>query len=377
MYRRSRLNLASLLALAYGLLVIYASLYPFSGWRWPLGASFPQVLSLPWPRWWQGFDVVSNLLGYLPLGALLFASLARRGQSVRGALLLGLLVPCFLSLAMETLQHLLPARVPSLADWVLNTAGAGLGVLLALTVRALRGLERWGSLHDRWFVPTSEGGLALLLLWPFGLLFPAPLPLGLGKVSSLWLGLREGMTTLLQGTPWQLGTLDDAGASAAELAKALPPGLEALAIALGVLAPCVVALAVAKPGWRKLGMVLGACAVGISVTALSAALSFGPEHAMAWQTAPAAAGIGLGLLTALLLCWLPARFVAALGLVSITALIALVNMAPSNPYFSQNLASWEQGRFIRFHGVTQWVGWLWPFVTLAWLLGRVSSRDNV
>ena len=28
------------------------------------------LLNLPWPRWWDRFDVVANLLGYLPLGAL-------------------------------------------------------------------------------------------------------------------------------------------------------------------------------------------------------------------------------------------------------------------------------------------------------------------
>ena len=373
--QRRRSSLASLLALAYGLLVVYASLYPFSGWRWPL-ASFPQLLSLPWPRWWQGFDVAANLLGYLPFGALLFVALLRRGQGVLLPLLLGVLIPGALSFAMETLQHLLPTRVPSLGDWVLNTAGAALGVLLALIVHALGGLERWETLRDRWFVSSSEGGVALLMLWPVGLLFPTPMPLGLGQVSSLWSGIREGLATLLQGTPWPLGDLDNGGAVAVEIGRALPPGLEALAIALGVVAPCVVALVVAMPGWRKLGLVLGGVALGVSVTALSTALSFGPEHALAWMTGPAVAGLGLGLLAASLLCWVPVRMVAALGLVSITTLIALINMAPPNPYFSQNLASWEQGQFIRFHGVAQWVGWLWPFVALAWLLVRVSRRDR-
>jgi len=372
---RRRSTLASLLALAYGLLVVYASLYPFSGWRWPL-ASFPQFLALPWPRWWQGFDVAANLLGYLPLGALLFVAQLRRGQGVHLPLLLGVLIPGALSFAMETFQHLLPARVPSLADWVLNTAGAALGVLLALMVHALGGLERWETLRDRWFVSASEGGVALLLLWPVGLLFPTPMPLGLGQVASLWSGIREGLATMLEGTPWQFGVLSDASMAVAEVGRALPPGLEALAIALGVVAPCVVALAVAMPGWRKLGLVLGASALGVSVTALSTAMSFGPQHALAWMTGPAVVGLGLGSLAAILLCWLPARMVAALGLVSITTLIALVNMAPPNPYFSQNMASWEQGQFIRFHGVAQWVGWLWPFVALAWLLVRVSRRDR-
>jgi VanZ family protein len=374
MHRRR--SLASLLALAYGLLVVYASLYPFNGWRWPLGADLGDVLSLPWPRWWLEFDVVSNLLGYLPLGGLLFAALVRSGWSGRAGLSLGLLVPSALSFSMEVLQHFLPMRVPSLADWALNSAGAALGVMLALIVHALGGLERWQTLRDRWFVASSAGGLALLTLWPVGLLFPTPMPLGLGQVLSLWSALRDGLTDLLSGTPLQFSALDEARASVIDVSQKLPPGLEALAIALGILAPCVVALAVARPGWRKLALVLGAAALGVAITTLSTAMSFGPQHALAWMTNPATVGLALGLSLAMVLCWLPARMVAALGLISVTALLVLVNMAPANPYFSQNLASWEQGRFIRFHGVAQWMGWLWPFITLTWLLGRVSRRDR-
>lgn len=367
---RRRRSLASLLVLAYGLLAVYASLYPFSGWRWPPGAGLLEMLELPWPRYWLPFDVASNLLAYLPLGGLLFAALVRSGFGLRPALVVALLAPSLLSFLIETLQHLLPARVPSLADWLLNTAGAALGVMLGLIVHALGGLERWQTLRDRWFVPSSASALALLLLWPVGLLFPAPVPLGLGQVLPR---LRELAIRALEDTPWELG--DAVVAPLTEAGRALPPGLEALTVALGLLAPCLLALAVAMPGWRKLGLVLGATTLGVCATAFSTAMSFGPQHALAWMSGTAQWGLAIGALLAALLCWLPARAVAALGLVGITALIALVSMAPTDPYFAQSLASWEQGRFIRFHGVAQWVGWLWPFAALLWLLGRVSRRD--
>ena len=60
-------------------LIVYASLYPFTGWRVP-GHPPLAFLTAPWWRWWTGFDVVSNLLGYLPLGALLFGALVRTGN---------------------------------------------------------------------------------------------------------------------------------------------------------------------------------------------------------------------------------------------------------------------------------------------------------
>ena len=73
---------------------------------------------------------------------------------------------------------------------------------------------------------------------------------------------------------------------------------------------------------------------------------------------------------------LPPRAAAGLGLLAIAAMVALVNDAPADPYFAQSLFGWEQGRFIRFHGLSQWVGWLWPYVTLLYLLLRVVAREE-
>jgi hypothetical protein len=81
----------------------------------------------------------------------------------------------------------------------------------------------------------------------------------------------------------------------------------------------------------------------------------------------------LGGLAGLVLAILPNRVVAACGLVALTALIALVNQTSIDPYFASSLHGWEQGRFIRFHGVAQWIGWIWPFAALGFLLARVAA----
>ena len=53
----------------------------------------------------------------------------------------------------------------------------------------------------------------------------------------------------------------------------------------------------------------------------------------------------------------------------------LVARAPADPYFAQSLQAWEQGRFIRFHGAAQWVGWIWPYAALVYLLARLAARE--
>ena len=54
--------------------------------------------------------------------------------------------------------------------------------------------------------------------------------------------------------------------------------------------------------------------------------------------------------------------------------LSLLNQAPESAYFAQTLATWEQGRFIRFHGLAQWLGWLWPFATIAYALAALARR---
>jgi len=111
------------------------------------------------------------------------------------------------------------------------------------------------------------------------------------------------------------------------------------------------------------------------VTALSAALSWGPTHAWSWVTMPVRLGFGLGFLLSMACLWIPRRGCAALVLVALMFHLSMLNQAPAGAYFAQTLQTWEQGRFIRFHGLAQWLGWLWPYVALAYVLLRVSRRD--
>jgi hypothetical protein len=122
-------------------------------------------------------------------------------------------------------------------------------------------------------------------------------------------------------------------------------------------------------------LVVGAALIGALVTTLSSALSFGPEHALAWVTPQALNALGIGAGAAALMSLVPRRVAAGLGLIALTALVMLVARAPADPYYAQSLHAWEQGRFIRFHGAAQWVGWAWPYVALAYLLARLAARD--
>jgi hypothetical protein len=73
----------------------------------------------------------------------------------------------------------------------------------------------------------------------------------------------------------------------------------------------------------------------------------------------------------------PRRLCAALLLVGLVLQLSLLNQAPESAYFAQTLATWEQGRFIRFHGLAQWLGWVWPFAVLAYVVAALSRRGRL
>ena len=355
---------------AWVALIVYASLFPFEGWRWPPGVAAWELLRLPWPRYFIPFDITSNLLAYAPLGFLLCLARLRHDATLAAALATAVLAGAGLSYAMELSQQLTPQRVPSLLDWVLNAGGAALGAALAVLAQALGLLRRWQAMRERWLERGNGGALALLVLWPVALLFPTPVPLGVGQVGDV---LREALAGLLADVPWAdpvAGWL--AVAPAAE--QALTPQGELLAVMLGLLSPCLLAFAAARPGWRRLLMAGGAAVMAVAATTLSTVLNFGPDHAWAWRTPGTLVALGLALLLALAALWLGPRLAGALALVALTGLVVLVHQAPTDPYFADSLQGWEQGQFVRFHGLAQWVGRLWPYAAMAWLLGRLGSR---
>ncbi len=354
------------LGLLWALLIAYASLFPFTGWR-DQGLAPWAFLQAPWPQYWTRFDIVANLLGYAPLGFLLALALMRMRRAWP-AVTLASLAGALLSFCMESLQSYLPLRVASNLDLGLNAAGSLLGALTAFVLERLGAIDRWRRFRARWFVRNSRGALVLLALWPVGLLFPAPVAFGLGQVYER---LEEGLAGLLVGTPFiewlPLRELD---------LQPLQPGAELVCVALGALVPCLLGYTVIRHRGRRALFALSALTVGVAASALSAALTYGPVHAWSWVNQPVQLGLPLAALAAALLLPLPGRVAVVALLVVLVVQLLLLNAAPQSAYFAATLRTWEQGRFIHFHGLAQWVGWVWPYASLVYLIARTGRPDG-
>jgi ABC-type branched-subunit amino acid transport system permease subunit len=192
-------------------------------------------------------------------------------------------------------------------------------------------------------------------------------PFGLGQVLER---VEATLGDWLADTPF----LDWLPVRDVEL-QPLVPAVEVICVMLGAIIPCLLGYSVMRSLGQRAVFAAGVMVIGIGVTALSAALSWGPVHAWAWLSLPVRVGIAGAMLLAMLLLPVSRRACAAIVLLALMLHLSLLNQAPASAYFAHTLQTWEQGRFIRFNGLALWLGWLWPYVTLAYVLVRVSRSD--
>jgi VanZ family protein len=334
------------------LLTVYASLYPLEGWR-DHGLKPFGYLFAPWPRHVTRFDLVVNVLGYLPFGFLCVAALYPR---LRGAAAFAIAAAsgAAVSVLLEASQNYLPTRVATNIDVVANIAGAAAGAAMAL--RLAPWLMEHGPvrrLRAAVFLPGAgiDLGLVMIGLWLFTQLNPATLLFGAGDLRDL------------------------VEAPAAELrAPQFFVSIEALTAAanLAVIALLLASLTTGRPPVRAMVVALMAAALAIK----SAAFALTRADAFVWLTPGAQGGLVAGLLVALAAVALPRTARLVLAAVLVMAATVLVNLAPPNPYFAATLRVWQQGHFLNFNGLTRLVSMAWPFIALGYLMFLASPRGR-
>jgi len=345
--------LARYLFVAYALLVVYASLHPFSGWR-DQGLPPFAFLTARFPRPFHPFDMVANFVGYVPLGFLAVLALhpLLRG---RAAVLLVALFALLSSFALESLQLYLPARASSNLDLLANAAG---GVFGALAAAASRQLLRHQGLHafrDRLFLPGGrvDLGLVLLGLWLLTQLNPSTLLFGTGDLRE-WFRPPPGKLY-----PAELFVRVEAGVAGAN------------ALAVGLMASCLIA-----PRQPKRLAVIALVGAGLCVHSFAFGLLVSSQDILSWLTPGALFGVATALALLLIAAGLPRTVQLALSGLTLLAATALVNLAPANPYMTATLSLWQQGQYFNFNGATRIVSAIWPFAAMFYVVLLAAERGD-
>ena len=352
---------------AYLLLIIYASWFPFSGWR-GAGLSPFTFLTLKMPQYWTGFDVVVNIIGYVPLGMLLVLAIypwLRGFWAIIGAALLGILV----SGVMEAVQTYLPSRVPSNLDFMTNSAGALIGAFIGLAgARSYLNESRLYQTRKRWFAPHASQGLVLLALWPLAQIYPLGYLFGHGQLLPIFSGwLSRGLDTKID-----LVTMLRPGAAMTSEQYLLS---ETVITACGMTGAVLTMLCLLNRGAPRARLVVAMLAIGLVFKALASSLQFTPANAFAWITPGAQGGFLIGVIMLSGLAFAPQVAQRRLAIVTLLLSLLVVNTIPVNPYFSSTLQGWVQGKFLNFNGAAQFLSLAWPFLAV-WFLILPSHKLN-
>jgi VanZ family protein len=360
--------LASLLVAA----VVVASLYPLSAWRAPAAGAFA-FLGAGLPRYWTGFDVATNVLAYA-----LLALLATLGWAARLAPAVAFsavtAAGALLSLLLEAAQGYLPARVPSLLDWLANTGGTVAGAWLgAMLNRAAHRSGRLGPpVTERWYEQGPASGWVLLLLWLAAQLVPQRLMFGTGHVEPALQRLLD-----------RLGPLD-----APDLSRlidrlwsgAAPPGvgvaIEAAVVICAVCAVGSLAFALVHGSRRRLVLVIGIATIAIGLRSIASQMVYGAGAPLAWLTPGVQGGAVVGALLLYALDTFGPRARAACAAAAALLGMLLVNVAPSDGYFATTLSGTSAGQWANLHGLLRIASVLWPMLAIVWFGRRALARTT-
>lgn len=353
--------------LAYLLLIVYASWYPFTGWR-DSGVPLFTFLNLVKPRYWTGFDVGVNIVGYIPLGVLLVLSVYPRVRGV-WAVLLATFAGMLVTGTMETVQNFLPSRVPSNLDLVTNAGGCLAGALLgAWWAPGLLDRSRLFQLRRRWFAPYASQGLVLVALWPLAQIYPQPYLFGHGQV----LPILSGWLSRWFDTDIDLVGMLRPGATLTVEQYWLS---ETIITACGMTGAVLTLMCLVRRSAPRMALMLAFLAATLLVKTLASSLLFRPDNAFVWVTPGAEGGFIIGLIMLAGLVFAPQVAQRRLAVVTLVLSLIVVNTVPVNPYFVSTLQGWVQGKFLNFNGAAQFLSLTWPFLAL-WFLLLPSHQLN-
>ena len=188
----------------------------------------------------------------------------------------------------------------------------------------------------------TDLGLVLMGLWLLSLANPALLLFGNGDLRDVF----EGGITPFSADVFRV--------------------METAIVAMNVVTLGALAALIARA--RRYAFPIAAAVLLFTLLAktLASALMFKPENYLVWLTPGAGVGLTVGCALLLVALWLPRYALAVIATVMAFAAVALVNLAPENPYHTSTLPQWQQGQFLNFNGLARFAALIWPLGAITW-----------
>jgi len=314
------------------------------------------------------FDVTTNILGYIPFGALIVFALyprIHRWWAVVVAVVFGATV----SATAELVQYFIPSRVTSLLDFLTNAGGATLGAIAgALLTPLIMQKGRLQLLRKQWTYQESSREIVILGLWPMAQLYPQAYLFGMGEILplisqklSLFFDMDIDLSAFfLQGI--------EPNADIYLLA-------EAFITACGCTGAILICLSLLNRHAPKMMLSLLLLLLAVVCKSLASALLFNPEYAFAWFTPGARGGLMISMIMLYGFSFAPVHVQKRLAIMLLLISLVVVNLLPDNPYFEVTMQAWVQGKFLNFNGAAQFLALFWPFLAI-WALLRKPRPEG-
>jgi VanZ family protein len=339
-------------AVLYGVMIVYASLEPFSGWMAPLPGT-PFFLFESWPARYTRFDIAINVVAYIPFG--LFVALTGRSTPSAARFAIATAVSALLSFAMETTQMFLPSRDASTIDVISNTAGGALGGLAGLVLNGTPGLRaRVGQWRHRVFVGGRSGDLGVALL-------------------SIWL-----LAQVNPGIALFAATFDPSRELTRDLAGSL---LQAAQCAFNVVGVGLFLALLLRQRRYFGGAVLVLIGVALMFKGAAAAVLLRSTMWENWLKPGATFGVAAGAVALMLTTRLSRPVQTKLCAIALLSSLIAPLLVPDMWQARAPLAlfDWPYGHLLNFNGLTHAVLVVWPVLAscyLMWLVGQPSWDER-
>ena len=338
-------GLQHLLLGGYALLIVYASLSPFSGWR-DQGLEFSAIMASPLWRHYTLPDLLANVLAYIPLGLLAGLALYGRLDRAQSALLAVVAGSC-LSAAMEYAQMYLPTRNSANLDVLANSLGALAGALLAGWFAPSPLFARLAQMRQKLFRfdEDADFGMALFILWMFAQVNPALPMLGNIFVSD---SAREPFQTMTS-----------------------PPfdWLSCFSVMLNMLMLGCLLITLMRHRRHAVNALMLVVAGVAFLKFIAAALLLKSWALLLWLTSEGMLGVIVGLILLALAARRHRRQVYWLAATSALAYLAAAFAVPEGgaPPGNLRLYHWREGHLLTYNGLSYHILLLFPVLLLFYL----------
>lgn len=347
--RASVYRLARYFLWVWALLIIYVSLQPFSGWRWPLKVNAWGFLWAAKPRYITWFDLTINYLAYVPLGIFAVPTLRAYGR-VKFALISAVLLGMSLSILMESLQLLLPTRIASNIDVITNTLGTFTGTLMVLASRRWR-LWQWLIYqYLTWFRSDYLFGLTLLWLWLGTQINPSLPLLTMVAVPALF------WNQVVSDFSW----------------------LNFSMVVLNLLGLSALTRVILQPKRPVNTVVCFLLLMAIIMKWCLARFLLKPAEIFHWFSLATVLAMSVGLYLSWMLRRVTVPVIAILGALALSAVVALGELW-TQPLVQKSLLqlfSWKYGQLLNYNRLSAIIARLWPALVAVYLLW-IAWRDAV